>query len=134
MTYHKNNDLHDLEARVSRGDAGAEGELLNRLEPQMVCMVRRALRSKPSASPLDRLIRAEIRRLTPWKHEQPPLEEGGLVRQVAQRVCAAVIDRLRPNRPDPRNTHDTILAGRFNYRFVPRMDRMRTVLSPEEAN
>jgi len=127
-------DLHDLEARVSRGDSRAEGELLNRLEPQMVCMVRRALRSKPSASPLDRLIRAEIRRLTPWKQEQPQLEEGGLVRQVAQRVCAAVIDRLRPSRPDPRNIHDTIPVGRINYQFVPRMDRMRTVLSPEESN
>jgi hypothetical protein len=126
MTSYNHNDLHDLEARVSRGDARAEGELLNRLEPQMVCMVRRALRSKPSASPIDRLIRAEIRRLTPWKQEQP-LEEGGLVRQVAQRVCAAVIDRLRPSRPDPRSAHDTIPVGGINYRFVPRMDRMRTV-------
>jgi hypothetical protein len=130
----KHCDLHDLEARVSRGDAGAEGELLSRLEPQMVCMVRRALRSKPSASPLDRIIRAEIRRLTPWQQEQPALEERGLVRQVAQRVCAAVIDRLRPTRPDPRNIHDTIPAGRINYQFRPRMERMKTVLSPEECN
>jgi len=131
MTY-KNNDLSELEARVSRGDAGAEGELLNQLEPQMVCMVRRALRSRPSQSPLDRLIRAEIRRMTPWQNQQPSPEEGGLVRQVAQRVCAAFIDRLRPQRPDPRSVHDTITAGRINFRFVPRMDRMRTVQMAEE--
>lgn len=126
------NDLHDLEARVSQGDSRAEGELLNQLEPQMVCMVRRALRSKPSFSPLDRLIRAEIRRMTPWKEHQPSPEEGGLVRQVAQRVCAAVIDRLRPQRTDPRSVHDTITTGRINFQFVPRMDRMRTVMMSEE--
>jgi hypothetical protein len=49
-------------------------------------------------------------------------------------VCAAVIDRLRPARPDPRNIHDTIPAGRINYQFRPRMERMKTVLSPEECN
>ncbi len=129
---HINNDLSELEARVSRGDSRAEGELLNRLEPQMVCMVRRALRSRPSESPLDRLIRAEIRRMTPWKNQQTSPEEGGLVRQVAQRVCAAVIDRLRPHRPDPRSMHDTITTGRMNFQFVPRMDRMRTVMMAED--
>ena len=125
------NDLSELEARVSRGDSGAEGELLIKLEPQMVCMVRRALRSRPSETPLDRLIRAEIRRVTPWKDQPASPEEGGFVRQVAQRVCAAVIDRLRPHRPDSRSVHDTITTGRMNYRFVPRMDRMRTVLMPD---
>jgi hypothetical protein len=129
----KNNNLSELEARVSRGDSGAEGELLDQLEPQMVCMVRRALRSKPSQSPLDRLIRAEIRRMTPWKDHQPSPEEGGLVRQVAQRVCAAFIDRLRPQRPDPWTIHDTITTGRINFQFVPRMDRMRTVLMAEDV-
>jgi hypothetical protein len=134
MNTQNNTDLHDLEARVSRGDAGAEGELLNRLEPQMVCMVRRALRTRPSSSPLDRLIRAEIRRVSPWKNDAPALPDGNLVLQVAQRVCAAVIDRLRPTQPNSRSIHDTIPTGRINYQFIPRMGRMRTVLSPEEAN
>jgi hypothetical protein len=128
----RSENLSELEARVSRGDSRAEGELLNQLEPQMVCMVRRALRSRPSQSPLDRLIRAEIRHLTQWKNQPQSPEEGGLVRQVAQRVCAAVIDRLRPHRSDPRSIHDTITTGRINFQFVPRMDRMRTVMVPEE--
>ena len=128
---HTHNDLSELEARVSRGESGAEGELLSKLEPQMVCMVRRALRSRPSESPLDRLIRAETRRVNPHKNQSASPEEGGFVRQVAQRVCAAVIDRLRPHQPDPRSVHDTITTGRMNYRFVPRMDRMRTLRMPD---
>jgi len=128
----RTNNLSDLEARVSRGDSRAEGELLNQLEPQMVCMVRRALRSRPSQSPLDRLIRAEIRHMTQWKNQPQSPEEAGLVRQVAQRVCAAVIDRLRPQRSDLWSIHDTVTSGRINFRFIPRMDRMRTVMMPEE--
>jgi hypothetical protein len=131
MTF-QNNNLSELEARVTRGDSRAEGELLSQLEPQMVCMVRRALRSRPSQSPLDRMIRAEIRHMNQSKNLPRSPEEGGLVRQVAQRVCAAVIDRLRPHRPDPRSIQDTVTAGRFNFQFVPRMDRMRTVMMPEE--
>ena len=99
MTNHKNNDLHDLEARVSRGDAGAEGELLNRLEPQMVCMVRRALRSKPSASP------------------QPKL--GGILRSALQ----ADIPSLEPHTQSP-SGYDTVWQAfdrltEVGLRFLP---------------
>src|SRR5262249_757704 len=128
---HYSNQLKELETRVSRGDPSAEGELLDELEPQMVFMVRRALRTSPGDSPLDRMIRKEIDRLTPEPGQGRSLEERGLVRQIAQRVCAAMIDRLRPS-PMEYRERDTIPAGRVGLRFVPRMDRMRTVMMPDE--
>jgi hypothetical protein len=124
--------LQELEARISRGDAAAEGELLNRLEPQMVCMVRRALRSQPNATPLDRLIRAEINRLSLGNEQNPDLEDSRLARRVALRICATVIDRLRPKPLTIREMRDTVPTGRMNYQFVPKANRMRTVVMGEE--
>ncbi len=124
--------LQELEARVSRGDAAAEGELLNRLEPQMVCMVRRAMRSQPNATPLDRLIRAEISRLSLGNEQNPDLEDGRLARRVAQRICATMIDRLRPKPLTIREMRDTVPTGRMNYQFVPKVNRMKTVVMGEE--
>jgi hypothetical protein len=124
--------LQELEARVSRGDAAAEGELLNRLEPQMVCMVRRAMRCRPNATPLDRLIRAEIGRLSPPSPQNQSMDDRRLAHQVAQRICAAVIDRLRPKPLGIREMRDTVPTGRMNYRFVPKVNRMNTVLLGQE--
>jgi len=121
--------LKELETRVSRGDPMAEGELLNELEPQMQCMVRRAMRTNRGNSPLERLIWMEINRLVPAPSQRPVFEDRGLVRQVAQRVCAAVIDRLRPSHWDA--PKDTIPAGGPGYRPVPRMERMKTVMMVE---
>jgi hypothetical protein len=121
--------LQELEARVSRGDTAAEGELLNRLEPQMVCMVRRAMRCRPNATPLDRLIRAEINRLSPAQST----DDHGLAYQVARRICAAVVDRLRPKPLGIREMRDTVATGRMNYRFVPKVHRMKTVVCGEEV-
>jgi hypothetical protein len=125
--------LQELEARVSRGDTAAEGELLNRLEPQMVCMVRRAMRCRPNATPLDRLIRAEINRLSPTTPQSQGFDDRGLAYQVARRICAAVVDRLRPKPLGIREMRDTVATGRMNYRFVPKVHRMKTVVCGEEV-
>jgi hypothetical protein len=124
--------LQELEARVSRGDTSAEGELLNRLEPQMLCMVRRAMRSRANATPLDRLIRAEINRLLPDHEQNPDKDDGRLAHRVAQRICATVIDRLRPKPRSIREMRDTVPTGRLNYQFVPKINRMKTMVMEEE--
>ena len=120
--------LQELEARVSQGDADAEGELINHLEPQMECMVRRAMRTRPNATPLDRLIRAEINRLSPTINPNQGVVDRRVAQQVAQRICAAVVDRLRPKPLGIREARDTVPTGRINYRFVPKMNRMQTIL------
>jgi hypothetical protein len=125
--------LQELEARVSRGDTTAEGELLNRLEPQMVCMVRRAMRCRPNATPLYQLIRAEINRLSPAEPQGHGTDDHGLAHQVARRICAAVVDRLRPKALGIREMRDTVPTGRVNYRFVPKVHRMKTVVCGEEV-
>jgi hypothetical protein len=90
----KSKRLRDLQARVSRGDTAAEGELRKELEPWMVLMVRRAMRLPGDGSPLEVLVQAELARLAAFPDRQAS-ENPGLVRQIAQRICSTMIDRLR---------------------------------------
>jgi hypothetical protein len=104
----KSKRLRDLQARVSRGDTAAEGELRKELEPWMVLMVRRAMRLPGDGSPLEVLVQAELARLAAFPEDRQAAENPGLVRQIAQRICSTMIDRLRLTPAGYRGQRDTI--------------------------
>lgn len=85
--------LRDLAQRVSRGDGTAAETLLGALEPRMVCIVRRVMRTQARKSPLAERILVEADRL---QGQQRPLALGGeLASQVAHNVCLSIVEQLR---------------------------------------
>jgi hypothetical protein len=86
-----NSDMRQLEnlaSRARRGEAEAATRLRQLLAPQMVYIVRRALRVGRGVSPLDRriLVEAEQARVDSVDSGQACQGEY-LVRRVAQRIC-----------------------------------------------
>jgi hypothetical protein len=92
--------LEELQTRVRRGDAGAEDELRRELEPWVAWMVRRMMRLPPAGSPLESLIQAAMHRLPADFATQSAAENPRIARQIAQRVCLTLINRLR-SQPSP---------------------------------
>jgi hypothetical protein len=86
------NRLQELAARAARGDADAAGELRQELEPQMVHMVRRVLRTGDAASAISRKILSEAEKVAALLRD--PTDPEFLVQLVARRVCASVMRRL----------------------------------------
>jgi hypothetical protein len=89
------NDLHDLAARARQGDPQAARRLRELVAPQMVRIVRRALRAGAAATALERRILdvAESARRDPPDPRPNPGES--LVRRVAGRLCDGLL-RDRP--------------------------------------
>jgi hypothetical protein len=89
----KTNHLSGLAARIRWGDPWAAEELRRELVPQMVRIVRRALRLDGSANGLELQIHAEADRL----RAQCAAEDEGeaLVCRVAGNLCESLIGRLR---------------------------------------
>lgn len=85
--------LRDLAQRVSRGDGTAAETLLGALEPRMVCIVRRVMRTQAPRSPLAERILLEADRLQ--GQQRPVAPRGELAAQVARNVCRALLDQLR---------------------------------------
>lgn len=87
--------LHELAERVSRGDTAAITRLRRDLEAQLERLVRHVLRTGQRASVLARRIHEEVERL----HDgslPPSLEQcERLVRHIAVRLGASMIDHLR---------------------------------------
>ena len=88
------NELRRLAERVTRGNPGAAENFLSEIEPQVVRMVRRAMRAGAADTPFNRLVAAEARALAPRDAGTDPEELAG---RIARRVCRAMIARLGPN-------------------------------------
>jgi hypothetical protein len=108
----KRQQLEQLQARVSRGDRAAEGDLRRELEPWIALMVRRALRLPENGSPLEGLVQAEIGRWPAFAQSRHAAENPKVVGQIAQRVCATMIDRLRLDSGGFRDRRDTVCDWR----------------------
>src|SRR5579883_1379583 len=80
------NDLHHLAARACTGDAGAAVALRRELQPHMLRIVRRALRSTTGASALTERIRAAVDRLSGDVPAHRPTDSARLVRRVAHDI------------------------------------------------
>jgi hypothetical protein len=102
------NPLNSLAARVRGGDAKAVCGLRAALEPRMTLVVQQVLRTGPGRSPLDRRIAHELA-LSERTHPGGPRDRTALAAQVAQRLCAAVIDGLRANPRSSEALKDTVL-------------------------
>ena len=102
--------LDNLAARVRQGEREAAVRLHQLLAPQMVRLVRRALRHGAASSPLDQRILAEARRALADNPDQRPPEGEVLVRQVAQRLCDNLLRRAPQAGAPTRCLVDTILT------------------------
>ena len=108
--------LNSLATRVRQGERTAANHLHQLIAPQMVYLVRRALRHGASSSPLDQRILAEARRALadnpdgiPAAVGNPPDREG-LVREVAQRLCDNLLLRAPQAGAPTYCLTDTVLA------------------------
>jgi len=82
--------LRILANRAGRGEQEAADQLRQLLAPQMVTIVRRALRVGQGVSALERRILAEAERVQADNPDRP-LQGENLVQQVAQRVCDGLV-------------------------------------------
>lgn len=89
--------LCDLAQRVGRGDGAAAGLLVGKLEPHLIFIVRRVIRTRAPTSILAERILSEAGRLT---SERPTVAESEeLIIEVTRNICVALVDRLRED-PD----------------------------------
>lgn len=108
--YQHKNPYRELEQRIRQRDYTAVVEMQRDLEPKMVHMVRYTLRSRKATTPLARCILAEADRLPRPARAWLPDEEEGVVRHIARRVCATVIDRIRPQPSESFRPLETVCA------------------------
>ena len=94
-------DLQTLATRAGRGDAIALAELRQALEPQMVHIVRRAMRTAAHPSGLTGQIRATANNLCAAgrgsladSHPSHLELRKRLISRVAERVCDTLLSRL----------------------------------------
>lgn len=103
-------ELRHLAARVSMGDPTAAVALKQELEPDMLRIVRRAMRATTGPSALTGRVRAAARRLSPAGADHAATDSAWLAGQVAQDVCDSMIGRLQADRPDGHKLRDTVRA------------------------
>src|SRR5438132_9046979 len=104
----QNLGLNELQTRVQQGDAVAARELGRRLKPIIACFVRRTLYLPAEESRLDRLVRAEISRMSMPVFEERMAEDRRLVAQIVARICSTLIDCLRFGLRPVQGNRDTI--------------------------
>src|SRR5438445_10635491 len=90
----QNLGLNELQTRVQQGDAVAARELGRRLKPIIACFVRRTLYLPAEESRLDRLVRAEISRMSMPVFEERMAEELHLVAQFVACICITLLESL----------------------------------------
>jgi hypothetical protein len=95
------NSFASLADRVEAGDAGAPAQLRRELEPEMVRIVRRALRDGRGRTPLDRRILAEARHVGWHADLAAGAERERLIEELARCVCTSVLGGLRPRNDHP---------------------------------
>jgi hypothetical protein len=84
-----------LADRAELGDLSAQGELRRQLEPEMVYIVRRVIRTGSGDSSMARRILAEARRLGLDADVAAGADGDLLIRKVARSVSALFVDGLR---------------------------------------
>lgn len=107
MSYVGNN-LHQLAARARTGDAGAAVALRRELEPHMLHIVRRAMRSTTGPSAVTRRVREALGRLSGGKVDQMGSDPDHLLYRVADDLCESLIGRLQAEQPRHRPLCETV--------------------------
>ncbi len=102
--------LANLAARVRQGEREAADRLHQLIVPQMVRIVRRALRHGAGVSPLDQRILAEARQALSDNPDQRSADGEGLVQRVAQRLCDNLLRRAPQAGAPTRCLLDTALT------------------------
>jgi hypothetical protein len=103
----KNNEFCDLYVAVARKNADAVARFRGRVVPHLHTIVRRALRSERSFSPLPRELRTEARELQAKKARHPTQPGESCVRHLALSLCNRLVQAIR--RTPGRSTDETIL-------------------------
>lgn len=96
--------LCDLAERVGRGDGAAAGLLVGELEPRLVFIVRRIMRTRAPTSVLAERILSEAGRLT----GDNGVGSEELIAKVARNISVALVDRLRGNADGWATLRDTL--------------------------
>jgi len=103
-------DFERLAFRAGRGDREAGATLRRELEPQLVRMVRRTLRTQHETTPLARRVLAEARRMAVVPRREGWIAPEPLIGQVARRMCewimAGLVGAVNPRRW----LHDTVVG------------------------
>jgi hypothetical protein len=90
-----NQTMQDLARRARQGDALALAELREDLRPQMVRIVRRALRSETDNPPLVQGIRATADQVRCSAKNRAAKDSDGLIGQIARRHCDLLARKLQ---------------------------------------
>ena len=97
---HEDQDLLDiLAARAAQGSAEAAEQFREELGTQLVRMVRCALRGGTGNAAFDTWVLAEVSQAAAVGEDWPDEEAERLIVPVAQRLCQAIMDGLRPCSP-----------------------------------
>lgn len=100
--------LRELAQRASKGDGLAADTLLGELEPRMVFVVRRVIRSLVPRSPLTDRILLEANRVQGQCRPTTHGQQQALVAQVAHNVCLSILEQLRGAPDDWSTICDTL--------------------------
>ncbi len=101
-------NLHQLAARARTGDAGAAVALRRELEPHMLHIVRRAMRSTTGPSAVTRRVWEALNRLSGGSADQPGTDSERLLHRVADDICASLLGRLQAEQPRHRPLCETV--------------------------
>jgi hypothetical protein len=104
-------DLRQLAARIRTGDSSAADEFYKEIEPQVVRIIRRAIRVRETNSAVARRIEAELGRLIFDGPNPAPVNWGSLIQEMTNRICRATIEGIRSERGNERNALDTVLGN-----------------------
>jgi hypothetical protein len=98
-------DLDQLAESVRQGETGAAARLREAMGPALQRILRRAARSGPEQTTLDRRLLAAAR-------VDPSVEESGQAAdRAAYRLCSAVVERIADGRMTrPMMIRETVLA------------------------
>jgi len=94
-------DFLALAEQVRQGDAAAAARLRRELEPRLVVIVGRALRTENRSLPLTEWIQAQTREARALLGQRGGDDSAGLVAVVARRVGEWLVNRLRSGTCSP---------------------------------
>jgi len=100
--------MQDLVRRAGQGDALALAELRQELQPQMIRIVRRALRTETVNSALAQRIRTTVHQVYGSAKNRSAKDSDGLVGQVARRLCDVLAGHLQVATLEGREIRETI--------------------------
>ena len=104
----RNNPFQTLADQVMRGDPTAKARLREKLEPQMVHIVRQALQGRSEQTPIERQIFTAARCLGLENPRASRQDQDDFIRAVARCVCSQVIANLRSQQDSAFLTTETV--------------------------